>query len=83
MKEWSERGTARKKELEKRLVFLCGTAWAVSGHINHAGNFREKIKFCYNIHLCLLEETVQGPIDHGASFLPRHCKFTSGGCQGD
>lgn len=54
----------------------------MSGCINHAGNFREKIKFCYDTHLCLLEETVWGPIDHGASFLPCRCKFTSGGCQG-
>lgn len=50
----------------------------MSGHINHVGNFRRKIKFCYNIHLCLLEETVQGSIDHAASFLPCFCKFTSG-----
>lgn len=50
----------------------------MSGHVNHVGNFRKKIKFCYNIHLCLLEETVQGPIDHAASFLPHRCNFTSG-----
>lgn len=50
----------------------------MSGHINHVGNFREKIKFCCNIHLCLLEETIQRCIDHAASFLPHRCKFTSG-----
>lgn len=50
----------------------------MSGRIHQAGNFRKKIKFCYKIHLCLLEENVQGSIDHAASFLPRRCKFTSG-----
>lgn len=50
----------------------------MSGHINHIGNFQEKIKFCYNIHLCLLEETIQGSIDHAALFVPHRSKVTSG-----
>ena len=77
------RGKQHWRGGRKYSCFLCWTAWAVSGHINHVGNFWKKIKFCYNVHLCLLEETVRGSIDHAASFLPRRCKFTSGGCQGD
>lgn len=50
----------------------------MAGHIHHAGNFRRKIKFCYNIHLCLLEETIQGYIDHTASISPPGYKFTLG-----
>lgn len=61
MKGWAGGGGGQGGS-RKPGCFLCGTAWAVSGHINHVGNFQRKIKFCYNIHWCLLEETSRDPL---------------------